>query len=393
MIKCPECGRQISDKAPYCPNCGVAIAGKIIRCPECGEIYFKDQEMCPNCHHMTRLSGQVGNTQTETPSEQHATMPPTPPTPPVNHSAAIPPKSPSKPSGPQKPKKHNYTALIVAVILAIVVAGICFYFYNNAKVNKENEAYEFAMKSDDPLVLQSYLDNYQDAPIAHIDSITAHLERLKQIDTDWSNAVVSGSKQALLDYLAKHPDSEHRAEAQHKIDSIDWTFASNQNTMEALQSYLDEHANGEHVDEATEAIKELKTKTVLPEEKDQVRIVLRQFFQAINSRSESSLEATVAPIMTNFLGKQDATRSDAVTFMNKIYKSDITNMNWHLGRDMKIDKKEVGDEEYEYTAKFFASQDIDRTDASKEKHANYKITAKIGPDGLISAMSMTKILE
>ena len=61
MIKCPECGRQISDKAPFCPCCGVAIVGKIIKCPQCGEVYFSDQEMCPNCHHVTRLSGVVGN--------------------------------------------------------------------------------------------------------------------------------------------------------------------------------------------------------------------------------------------------------------------------------------------------------------------------------------------
>lgn len=61
MIKCPECGHQISDKAPVCPNCGVEIAGKIMKCPQCGEIYFKEQEMCPNCHHLTRLSGTVGN--------------------------------------------------------------------------------------------------------------------------------------------------------------------------------------------------------------------------------------------------------------------------------------------------------------------------------------------
>lgn len=61
IIKCPECGRQISDKAPVCPNCGVEIAGKTIKCTQCGEIYFRDQNMCPNCHHMTRIDGHVGN--------------------------------------------------------------------------------------------------------------------------------------------------------------------------------------------------------------------------------------------------------------------------------------------------------------------------------------------
>lgn len=40
IIKCPECGHQISDKAPVCPSCGVEIAGKIVRCPNCGEIHF-----------------------------------------------------------------------------------------------------------------------------------------------------------------------------------------------------------------------------------------------------------------------------------------------------------------------------------------------------------------
>ena len=33
IIKCPECGRQISDKAPTCPSCGVEIAGKITPVP------------------------------------------------------------------------------------------------------------------------------------------------------------------------------------------------------------------------------------------------------------------------------------------------------------------------------------------------------------------------
>jgi RNA polymerase subunit RPABC4/transcription elongation factor Spt4 len=56
IIKCPECGHQISDKAPVCPNCGVEIAGKIIRCPNCGEVYFSNEEMCPNCHRPTKLS-------------------------------------------------------------------------------------------------------------------------------------------------------------------------------------------------------------------------------------------------------------------------------------------------------------------------------------------------
>lgn len=121
--------------------------------------------------------------------------------------------------------------------------------------------------------------------------------------------------------------------------------------------------------------------------------MLRHFFQAINSRNETSLEATVAPLMTNFLGKADATKADAALFMDKIYKDDITNMNWHVGNDLKINKKEVGDEQYEYSVSFSATQDITRTDPGKETHANYKAKATIDPNGQISSFMLTKILE
>ena len=31
LIKCPECGKEISDKASVCPNCGTPIADKKIK--------------------------------------------------------------------------------------------------------------------------------------------------------------------------------------------------------------------------------------------------------------------------------------------------------------------------------------------------------------------------
>lgn len=392
IIKCPECGRQISDKAPVCPNCGVEIAGKIIRCPQCGEVYFNNQEVCPNCHHITYVPRQIDNDrqaattkadeQASTRTQQSAMTPPIPPT------ASNPAPNNPEPHGKRKP-----LALIVSLLLVMLICGLCFYFYNSAKENKELEAYEFAIKSDDPLVLQTYLDNNADAPEAHLDSIRKKLESLKKQDNDWENAIVSGSKTALLDFIANHPDSEHLPEAKHKVDSIDWADAINENSIDAMELYLAQHANGEHADEATTNIKQLKSKTLQPEEKSQVVSILRHFFQSINAKDENALQASVAPILTNFLGKQDASRADVATFMNKIYKEDITNMNWHLNNDYKIDKKEVGDERYEYTVNFSSMQKIERGSAENSQEVRYQIKATINADGLISAMAMTKILE
>ncbi|MGI6242339.1 MAG: zinc-ribbon domain-containing protein [Prevotella sp.] len=395
IIKCPECGRQISDKAPVCPNCGAEIAGKVIRCTQCGEVYFNDQEFCPNCHHSTYISKQAAaNDGTEQAREDtpvsHETplstgMPPVPPT----------LKSSTADGGQEPPKsgKSKKIVFIAALCIALLIGGIVFYNYHNAKEKMENEAYAFALKSDDPQVLQIYLSGNPDAPENHRTAIMARLDLLKKQDADWSNALMSDSRTALEYYIANHPDSEHNVEARHKIDSIDWADASNENTMEAMQLYLTRHPNGEHVDEANTTLKEIKAKTVQNEDKELVTTSLRRFFQSVNTRNEDKLKSSVTPVMVNFLGKQDATRDDVVTFMNKIYKEDITNMNWYLNNDYKIDKKEIGDEQYEYTVDFTAVQKIERTDNSKEKENHYHIKSIINPDGLISAMTMTKILE
>ena len=45
MIQCPECGKEISDKAKTCPRCGVPI----YVCPECGRVSADCEGVCPHC--------------------------------------------------------------------------------------------------------------------------------------------------------------------------------------------------------------------------------------------------------------------------------------------------------------------------------------------------------
>lgn len=72
MITCPECGRQISDKAQNCPNCGAPVEKKII-CEECGTELDKDAKACPNCgapvtkpsqNTTITISGNTGKSKT-----------------------------------------------------------------------------------------------------------------------------------------------------------------------------------------------------------------------------------------------------------------------------------------------------------------------------------------
>jgi hypothetical protein len=45
LIHCPECGKEVPDKATYCMNCGCQFTV----CPECGNVFVGKFDICPNC--------------------------------------------------------------------------------------------------------------------------------------------------------------------------------------------------------------------------------------------------------------------------------------------------------------------------------------------------------
>ncbi len=374
IIKCPECGHQISDKAPVCPSCGVVIAGNVIKCPYCGEVYLKGEVVCPSCHKQSVVS-HVEKTNREVVEKPVRTETPN--------------VAPENSDNNTPKKKSNKTTVVISIILAVIVLCAFLYKYNDAKTDKELEEYEIAMKSDDPMILQTFLDNYKDAPQAHIDSITVHLERINKREQDWNNALMNRSRVAILDYLSAYPNSPHEQEAREKLDSIDWSQCQKDNTPEALQAYLDQHPDGNHYDEAESALKKAKAESVSVDERGMLRSLFRNFFLSINAKDAASLTNTVSEI-TNFLGKFGATKNDVVTFMNKLYKPDVKNMIWSIDDNYNISKKEIGDEEYEYSVSFVARQKIEKTDNSSVENT-YRISAKVGPEGKISDFSMARL--
>lgn len=49
IIKCPECGKEISDKAKECLGCGYPITVNCYMCEECKIMYDPMQKTCPQC--------------------------------------------------------------------------------------------------------------------------------------------------------------------------------------------------------------------------------------------------------------------------------------------------------------------------------------------------------
>ena len=95
---------------------------------------------------------------------------------------------------------------------------------------------------------------------------------------------------------------------------------------------------------------------------------------------------------SSFLGKPDANKNDVVLFLHKLYREDVASMNWHLLNDFKIEKKEIGDEEYEYSVNFSVNQDIEKVDNTQTSN-HYRVKAKVNPDDKITEFNMTRIIQ
>ena len=96
LIKCKDCGHDVSDKASACPNCGCPIE-KVPVCGECGQQIPDGVEACPNCGCPTKRIKTVNQEEVE------------------------------------KHKKKNGWIWALAIMLLCLIGGGGYYFYNQSK--------------------------------------------------------------------------------------------------------------------------------------------------------------------------------------------------------------------------------------------------------------------
>lgn len=380
IINCPECGHEVSDRAKTCPHCGVAIAGQITTCPDCGEVIFKDAAQCSNCH--CPINGaSIGE-------EHHVVAQ-------KKHSEPLATGEGNKTQKTENQKvKRTYTGFVVSLVIALIIVLLGLYFYQTTEQQNELHAYENALSSGEPAVLQNFLDIYTDAPKQHRDSIQFHLNELKKIDLEWDNAKAGKSKNQLLQYIGRHPGNVHVTEAKYLIDSLDWEVAVADHTADAFQLYLDEHPEGAHIDEARQEFDRLDALRVKPDERDMLRKLFADFFDALSKKDEARLTSCLAENMSSFMEKEHATRADGVHFMHTLYSpNDISSIAFTVSDDMKVVKQPLEAEGmFVYAVSFIAEKRIDRSDQELERFASYKVTARVSPVGKVTAFNMQKVM-
>ena len=389
LIKCPECGHQVRDQAKTCPSCGIVIAGKITRCPDCGEVIFKEQSYCPNCHCSINGASTTGTDLVE-PSAGGVI-------PVARHSSekSLPEnvQQPAPATRSSRKKKVGIAAAIIGFVIALIIVFLGIYFMKNQERQVEQRAYENAIKSTEPLVLQNFLDMYADAPKVHRDSIQLLLNGLKKIEDDWRDAMVNNSKHAFERFVKLHPQSGHVVEAGIKIDSLDWVAAKNENTSDAFKKYMESHEDGAYYDEAHANYEQLEAEKVKPEDRLVVSQLFTTYFNALAQMDESALASTLAPVLTSFLHRPNATKADVRQYMEKLHEADVSKIEFAPSGDWAIEKVKIGEGQYAYNVNFTVAQHTVHGFDGEQSSSVYKVTAQVSPEGRITELNMKRSVQ
>ena len=361
IIKCPECGHQVSDKAPICPSCGVEIAGHLIKCSYCGEIYLKEDAVCPNCHHSASTDNSVNEddvktepvkddsqnngdySEVETSSvelvvsaesiEEEPRLDGTP----TQDTLTI--ESPSSDAEvftddvivKPESKNNNHTPLFVSLLIALVICAVLLFFYKRGNDNHEAEEYKIALKSNNRQVMEQYLEDYPNAPLIHINSIRDLLKQTQQNNDEWGRVIQQNTIASYKAYLETHPNTPYKNEILKRVEELYWNEVVNQNTEAAYLGYREKYPKGIHVKEADEKLKIMLDNTSTPSEEKVAVSAVRQFLQGLNSKSTSKIEGVTASSF-NFLGAGGATIADVSKYMReKLYQADVKEITWQLG--------------------------------------------------------------
>ncbi len=448
IIKCPECGHQISEKAKICPICGVEIAGNIAKCSYCGEVFFKDAGLCPHCYRPLKNEMEplkqnddvddvlVSSDDTSTDEE---VVPPSiedvdehliqeeatdsveehPENLDVEKKEVD--EKDDKPNVEeetdqsnndvtfvdtdgedlQRPEhiaddneneggygKHRYMPIFVSLAITALIAAVCLYFYNDSKISREVQAFELAMNSGDVSQMNGFLRNFAYATDEHKKAIIDKIADITKQKEDLSLGMANRDRDKLLQYLKDYPDTPQRLTILGVIDSLDWEDALKTNTKKAFDNYIEAHADGIFIKEAKARVA-VKVTNGNAEDAAMAKSLYREFFLSVNGNQPERLAATLNSSISSFVGTSNAKSSDVVGWMKRQHKEDVSSVIWKLNHDYKITKREMF-EKKECVVEFSAQKTV----IYKDGHSNtehFKIKSNVSENKKIASMDIVKL--
>ena len=292
LITCPECGQQVSSKAPTCPHCGVRIEANIKRCPVCNSFVLMDAEQCPHCHTKFVVNDAKHDDAEETFVDHHHTSA-------QDTAAAETAYAHDNDNYEHDDNLHNTPSKKDApwylLLLAIIIIGVAGYFYWDSyqdKIASEEKAYAMLQDCNDPLNFEDFIARFPNSK--YVSDVRERLKNLQQEDALWAQACKSLEITALQNYIDTHPTSPHKKEALFKIDSIEWRQAEQQGSSAAFNAYIERHENGTYITEAYNALERAKAREERAR-RDSIAALQRDTLQAQAAAAAAESASTETP--------------------------------------------------------------------------------------------------
>ena len=207
---------------------------------------------------------------------------------------------------------------------------------------------------------------------------------------------------AYSDYSEKKAREEARIKAERaeqekeqrlaELDAADWERATSDNSEQGYQEYINNHSDGKHAIEAQEKLDRIMKQKLSDGEAYDVRNTIESFFNSVSAGEEDDMLRCISPVMENFLGKANATKVDAVSFMRRMHADDVYSIHISLDSSEIQISKSLGDSDTPtYSANFSYDQRIEREDTSKETFASISGHAVLNDDFKITSLSLKKV--
>lgn len=362
MIKCPECGQKISSLAGTCPHCGVAIRGNVRQCPQCKAYVMKTAKTCPECSATLPPVEETG-------SEQNA-------------EAAT--------AGKETKKKSGLTiikALVGLILFCSATGGSYYYFHTQKQKQQEEESYLRLEGLTNPEFYQQFLIDYPQS--THCDDVRERMQSLIQENGDWNAMISSLSRNTVVEFMDKHPQSVRRCICENMLDSIDWADAIRQENPEAIDTYLSLHPEGQHVTEAASKKNELAMTKITPEDKSLVRGMLETFLNnGMGKQDTTVIRQCIANNMDSFCGMQHATPTQIAEYAQKKMAQDVIGLHYLTGTNMDVRRQTLDDSTLGYAVDFTIDETMARKDATQNTNHHYSATALLNAERKILRLTI-----
>lgn len=257
IIKCPECGHNVSSKAEQCPQCGVKIAGNLKRCPVCQSTMLMDASSCPHCHTRLEVETEMKHSEEDALSKDSTTTGTA-----VTSSteASIATDVSDSQEATRFTAAEATTAstqksipwyLLLFIIVIVALGAYLYWDTYQQRRSSEEKAFELLHDCNDPLNFEDFIARYPNSD--YLDEVRAMLRELQKEEAVWEVVAQSANVESLKNFIQTHPQSPFIKVALHKIDSLDWREADRKGSSAAYDTYILHHDAGEYITEAYSA--------------------------------------------------------------------------------------------------------------------------------------------